>query len=70
MEVEIKVPLYKGGNFTKFQYSEFSSGDGTSVSLPTEKLNIKSLEEGYTIKIPAKGGIILTSMDNDPISRQ
>lgn len=69
VEVEIKVPLFKGGDFAKYQFTEFSSGDGTSVSLPTEKLVIKSLEEGFTIKIPAKGGVILTSMENGPISK-
>lgn len=69
MEVQIKVPLFKGGNFAKFQFTEFSSGDGTSLSLPIEKLNIKSLEEAFTIKIPAKGGLILTSMGYGPISK-
>jgi hypothetical protein len=68
VEVEIKVPLFKGGDFAKFQFTEISSGDGTSLSLPLEKLEIKSLETGFKIKIPAKGGIVLTSMDNDPIS--
>lgn len=69
IEINLKVPGFKGGDFTQILLSELSSGDGTSLSLPKVTKRINSLEEGFTIKIPAHGGIFMTSMDNSPITR-
>lgn len=63
------IPNFKGGLFAKFQLTESSSGDGISLSLPNESINIKSLKDGFLIKIPASGGLIITSMENIPISK-
>jgi hypothetical protein len=72
-EKEIKthfsIPNFQGGDFAKFQLTEALSGDGTSLSLPKETIKIKALKEGFTITIPAKGGVIITSMDDVPISK-
>ena len=69
IETNFSIPNFKGGDFAKFQLTESSSGDGISFSLPKENINIKSLNDGLLIKIPAAGGLIITSMENSPISK-
>ncbi len=69
IETNFSIPNFKGGDFAKFQLTELSSGDGTSLSLPKENININSLKDGFLIKIPAQGGLIITSMENMPISK-
>lgn len=69
IETNFSIPNFKGGDFAKFQLTESSSGDGISLSLPKENINIKSLNDGFLIKIPAAGGLIITSMENSPISK-
>jgi hypothetical protein len=69
VEFQLKVSGIKGGDFTKFQFSELFSGDGTSLSLPKENQTIASLNDGFTIRIPAKGGVLITSMEKSPIDK-
>jgi hypothetical protein len=58
------IPNVKGGDFTQFILSASSSGDGTSLSLPKENVTIQSFNDGVLIKIPASGGLIMTSMES------
>jgi hypothetical protein len=69
IETKMSVPNFKGGDFSKIQLSAISSGDGTSLSLPKERITIASLSDGFLLKIPPSGGILITSMDNSPISK-
>jgi hypothetical protein len=69
MVTHFSIPNFKGGDFAKFQLTELSLGDGVSLSLPKENMNIKSLNDGFLIKIPASGGLIITSMENSPIGK-
>jgi hypothetical protein len=69
VETKFSIPNFKGGDFSKYQLTESSLGDGVSLSLPKENINIKSLNDGILIKIPASGGLIITSMENLPISK-
>jgi len=69
VETKVSVPFFKGGDFSKIQLSVNSFGDGTLLFLPKEKITISSLNDGFLLKIPPSGGILLTSMDNSPISK-
>ncbi len=71
MEVKTKVsvPFFMGGDFSKISLSAFSSGDGVQLSLPKENINIASLSDGFLLNVPPSGGILITSMDNLPISK-
>lgn len=69
IETNFSIPNFGGGDFTKYQLTETSLGDGVSLSLPKETMNVKSLNEGFLIKIPASGGILITSMGNTAISK-
>lgn len=50
--------------------TESSSGDGFALSLPKENAKINSLQNGFSITIPARGGVLITSMENSPIAKQ
>ncbi|MFM6994731.1 MAG: hypothetical protein ACKOWO_06430 [Sediminibacterium sp.] len=67
IEAQIKVPNFQGGSFVKIQFNELIPGDGTSLSLPKENIQINSSVEGFKVKIPANGGLVITSMENSPI---
>jgi hypothetical protein len=69
VETKVSVPFFKGGEFSKFQLSLNSSGDGELLSLPKENINIISLNDGVLLNIPPSAGILITSMDNSPISK-
>lgn len=69
VETNFSIPNYEGGDFAKFQFTASSNGDGVSLSLPKENLKINSLNDGFLIKIPASSGLLITSMENSPISK-
>lgn len=70
VETFFSIPNFKGGDFIKFQMTESSSGDGFALSLPKENAKINSLQNGFSITIPARGGVLITSMENSPIAKQ
>jgi hypothetical protein len=69
ISTNFSIPNFKGGDFVEFQFSASSSGDGISLSLPKQGVTINSLKDGFLIKIPASGGLIITSMENMPIAK-
>jgi hypothetical protein len=69
LEIFLKVPNFKEGDFVKFELNELSSGDGTTLQLPMENISVKSLSDGFSIKIPARGGMIITSLASTSISK-
>jgi len=65
VETFFSIPNFKGGDFIKFQLTESSSGDGYELSLPKENIKINTTQSGFSIIIPSRGGVVITSMEND-----
>jgi hypothetical protein len=43
--------------------------DGNSMELPKEDLPVASLHSGFTLKVPAQSGVLLTTMNHQPIGK-
>jgi hypothetical protein len=67
LAVTLSASGWGGGTFSQYTYTLSSYGDGSSLSLPSTNVNIASMQNGFTITVPANGGIVLTSIGNASI---
>lgn len=70
INVNLNIPGWAGGTFSRFAYSIENPGDGVSLSLPSQEVTFASLQNGFTIVVPANGAVVLTSIGHKAISQQ
>ena len=69
MAVNLNANGWGGGTFSLFTYTTSNYGDGISLSLPATDFWVAEMQSGFTVTVPANGGIVLTSIDHEPIPR-
>ncbi len=71
-QLKVTVPGWQGGLFSLYTYSTSAGayGDGSSLGLKPQSINIANMQSGFPVNIPAKSCILLTSMDNVPVSAE
>ena len=67
LAVSLSVSGWGGGSFSQYTYTLTNHGDGNSLSLPNTNINIASMQNGFTVTVPANSAIVLTSLGNSSI---
>jgi hypothetical protein len=67
MVVRLSADGWGGGMFSLFTYTATDHGDGTSLSLPSTDFPVADMQSGFTVTVPANGGIVMTSLGHAQI---
>lgn len=69
VEMELKIPNYGASEFIRYNYTMGTTGDGQSLRLPSFKEKIKNMHQGFKMKIPKHGALLLSNIESEPVHK-